>query len=88
MEKRKLEEIVAEAAVSACREKRKQPVLKEYDPDLISDAERLLDALGKIHVSKRPLVVAIMTAYINGIEAGQGLNETAYIQNIRIAEYR
>lgn len=44
---------------------------KSYTPDVVEDAEKLLNALEDIQAEKRPFVVTIMTAYMNGLEAGE-----------------
>lgn len=42
----------------------------------MSDAEQLLNELAKVPERKRPFIVAIMIAYMNGIEAG-----STYVQH-------
>lgn len=42
-----------------------------YSPDAVEDAEKLLNALEDVQAEKRPFVVTIMTAYMNGLEAGE-----------------
>ena len=44
---------------------------KSYTPDAVEDAEKLLNALEDVKAEKRPFVVTIMTAYMNGLEAGE-----------------
>ena len=41
-----------------------------YTPKQIHDAEQILDELAKVPETKRPFIVAVITAYMNGIEAG------------------
>lgn len=48
-----------------------------YTPEQISDAEQFLNELAKVPESKRPFVITVVTAYINGIEAG-----SAYMQSV------
>lgn len=41
-----------------------------FTPEQMYDAEQLLDELEKVPESKRAFIVAIVSAYMNGIEAG------------------
>ena len=52
-------------------ERMKAVTEKSYAPDVVEDAEKLLNALENVQAEKRPFVVTIMTAYMNGLEAGE-----------------
>ena len=43
---------------------------KPFTPEQMSDVEQLLNELAKVPENKRPFVVTVITAYMNGIEAG------------------
>lgn len=48
-----------------------------FTPEQMSDVEQLLNELAKVPENKRPLVIAIITAYMNGIEAGSAYTQVA-----------
>lgn len=50
---------------------------KSFTPEQMSDAEHLLNELAKIPENKRPFIVAVITAYMNGIEAGSTYTQVA-----------
>lgn len=44
---------------------------KTYTSEQIADAERLLNELAKVEKSERPIIVALIMAYLNGVEIGR-----------------
>jgi len=48
-----------------------------YTPEQMADAERILNELVKVPENKRPFIVAVITAYMNGIEAGSTYTQVA-----------
>ncbi len=42
-----------------------------YVPEQIADEEKLLNEFAKVEKSERPIIVAIMMAYLNGVEVGR-----------------
>lgn len=50
---------------------------KPFTPEQMSDVEQLLNELEKVPESKRPFIVTVITAYMNGIEAGSAYTQVA-----------
>lgn len=48
-----------------------------FTPEQMSDVEQLLDELAKIPENKRPFIVTVIIAYMNGIEAGSTYTHVA-----------
>lgn len=48
-----------------------------FTPEQISDVDQLLNELAKVPENKRPFVVTVITAYMNGIEAGSAYTQVA-----------
>ena len=48
-----------------------------FTPEQMSDAEQLLNELAKVPENKHSFIVAIITAYMNGIEAGSAYTQVA-----------
>lgn len=49
--------------------------LQDYTSEQISSARRIIDILMKVPQDKRPIVTAVTTAYIDGVEAGTRITE-------------
>ncbi|MCM1492591.1 MAG: hypothetical protein NC180_05115 [Muribaculaceae bacterium] len=47
-----------------------------FTPEQMSDVEQLLNELERVSENKRPFVVTVITAYMNGIEAGSAYTQT------------
>lgn len=41
---------------------------KDYSPELISDAEKILEVYAKLPDNKKPMLMVIMNALISGME--------------------
>lgn len=50
---------------------------KIYSDEQIGNARKLIDTLMGVPEKRRPVIVAIATAYIDGVEAGARITEDA-----------
>ena len=50
---------------------------KTYSDEQIGNARKLIDTLMGVPEKRRPVIVAIATAYIDGVEAGARITEDA-----------
>ncbi len=48
-----------------------------FTPEQLSDAEQFLNELAKVPENKRPFIVMVITAYMNGFEAGTTYTQVA-----------
>ena len=48
-----------------------------FTPEQITDAEKFLNELAKVPENKRPFIVAVIIAYMNGIETGFAYTQVA-----------
>lgn len=48
--------------------------MEGYTEEQIKDAKKIIDALLSVPAEKRPMLTAIATAYIDGIETGTRIN--------------
>ncbi len=48
-----------------------------FTPEQITDAEQFLNELAKVPENKRPFIVMVITAYMNGFEAGTTYTQVA-----------
>ena len=49
--------------------------VKNYTTDQIGSAQRLIGILMSVPEERRPIITAVATAYIDGIEAGSRITE-------------
>ncbi len=54
---------------------------KIYSDEQIGSARKLIDILMGVPEKRRPVIVAIATAYIDGVEAGARITEDAEIKH-------
>ena len=51
--------------------------LKSYTSEQVNSARRIIDILMSVPEDKRPIVTAVTTAYIDGVEAGTRITQEA-----------
>lgn len=51
--------------------------LKSYTSEQVNSARRIIDILMSVPEDKRPIVTAVTTAYIDGVEAGTRIIQEA-----------
>lgn len=53
-------------------------ITKELTPEQVKDAEKLCQIIKATPANKRPLLVAMMSAYIDGIKQGMSLSNKQF----------
>lgn len=52
-----------------------QKIIEEATPEQIADAKKILDACARVPVDKKPVIFAILNAFISGMESQERLNK-------------